>query len=409
MQVNGKRRDFGLGSAADLTLAEARDKADSLRKLAKSGVDPVAVKKAAMVAEVAVPTFKQAAMTVHAEQKAGWKSGKHQAQWLATLNLYIFSVIGEMPVGQVDSAAIRDLLLPIWLDIPETARRVRRRIGSVLDWAHAKGFRPAEAPMRSISKGLPRQPKRDGHYASLPYDEAPAMMTKLSEVDTVGRLALRLLILTAARSGEVRGATWNGFNLQAATWTIPANRIKAGKTHIIPLSPSALAVLETAGEHRISTKGEEVVFPGWKRKPMSDVTMAKVLRTAGGGNSIVHGFRSSFRDWAAEMTGTPGEVVEAALAHSVANKVEAAYRRTNYLEKRRPLMDAWASYLSETAANVVRLPAKSAAQWCARTPDHLCFPVFPVFLGSFPPFLHRSQCSNGVPRCCRLAGDNRSG
>lgn len=361
VQVNGKRRDFGLGSATDLTLAEAREKADSLRKLAKSGVDPVAAKKAALVAEVAIPTFKDAAKIVHEEQKAGWSNGKHQAQWLATLNLYVFPAIGERSVDKVDSAAIRDLLLPIWLEIPETARRVRQRIGSVLDWAHAKGYRPNEAPMRSISKGLPRQPKKDGHYASLPYDEAPAMMTKLSEADTVGRLALRFLILTAARSGEVRGATWNEFDIQAATWTIPASRMKAGKAHTVPLAPSALVLLEQASEYRVSTKGEEVVFPGWKRKPMSDVTMAKVLRTAGGGKSTVHGFRSSFRDWAAEMTGTPGEVVEAALAHSVANKVEAAYRRTNYLEKRRPLMDAWASYLSETAANVVRLPAKSAA------------------------------------------------
>ena len=361
VQVDGKRRDFGLGSATDLTLAEAREKADSLRKLAKSGVDPVAAKKAAQVAQVAVPTFKQAATTVHEEQMAGWRNGKHQAQWLATLNLYVFPAIGELPVDKVDSAAVRDLLLPIWLEIPETARRVRQRIGSVLDWAHAKGFRPAEAPMRSISKGLPRQPRKDGHFASLPYDEAPAMMAKLSEADTVGRLALRFLILTAARSGEVRGATWNEFDLQAATWTIPAARMKAGKAHTIPLSPSALAVLEKASEYRISTKREDVVFPGWKRKPMSDVTMAKVLRTAGGGKSTVHGFRSSFRDWAAEMTGIPGEVVEAALAHSIANKVEAAYRRTNYLEKRRPLMDAWASYLAETPANVVRLPTKSAA------------------------------------------------
>ena len=187
------------------------------------------------------------------------------------------------------------------------------------------------------------------------------MMAKLSEADTVGRLALRFLILTAARSGEVRGAIWNEFDIQAATWTIPASRMKAGKTHTVPLAPSALAVLEIASEYRVATKSEEVVFPGWKHKPMSDVTMAKVLRTAGGGKSTVHGFRSSFRDWAAEMTGTPGEVVEAALAHSVANKVEAAYRRTNYLEKRRPLMHAWASYLSETAANVVQLPAKTAA------------------------------------------------
>jgi integrase len=361
VQVDGKRRDFGLGSAADVSLAKARTDADTLRALAKSGVDPVAAKKAEKAAKLGIPTFRVAANTVHGEHKAGWKNAKHEAQWLSSLAAYAFPIIGDVRVDQVDSAAIRDLLMPIWIEKPETARRVRQRVVAVLDWAHSKGYRPTEAPMRSINKGLPRQPKNDGHFAALPYFEVPAVLAKLAENESVGRLALRLVILTATRSGEVRGATWAEIDLEAALWTIPADRMKAGKEHVVPLSQSALEVLKQAEKLRVATDDSEVVFPGWKRKPMSDMTMAKALRIAGGGKATVHGFRSSFRDWAAETTGTPGDVVEAALAHSIKNKVEAAYRRTNYLEKRRLLMDAWASYLSETPANVMRLPVKTAA------------------------------------------------
>ena len=358
IQVDGNRRDFGLGSANHVALADAREKADEVRKLYKSGVDPVEAKRAAKVAKIIIPTFRKAAEIAHNEHKGGWRNEKHKAQWISSLTAYAFPTIGDTPIDKIDGPMIRDLLLPIWLEKPETARRVRQRVGAVLDWAHAKGYRATEAPMRSIGKGLPRQPKKDGHFAALPYSDAPALMTKLAETESVGRLALRFLILTAARSGEVRGATWEEIDFGNGVWTVPAERMKAGKAHMVPLSARALAVLEDAKKARKGKAGEPI-FPGMRQKAMSDMTLAKVLRTAGAVDATVHGFRSSFRDWAAECTATAGDVVEAALAHTIANRVEAAYRRTNYLEKRRLLMDAWASYLAETAANVVRMPSRA--------------------------------------------------
>ncbi|PCI46352.1 MAG: integrase, partial [Alphaproteobacteria bacterium] len=289
----------------------------------------------------------------HAEHKGSWRNAKHTAQWLSSLKAYAFPAIGSVCVDQINGPEIRDLLLPIWLEKPETARRVRQRIGVVLDWAYAKGFRSNEAPMRSISMGLPRQPKSDNHFAALAYDETPALMKTLTGSDSIGRLALRVLILTAARSGEVRGATWEEIDVDEAVWTIPGKRMKAGKAHMVPLCDEALAILAKVHTIRAGRKGAPV-FPGLSGKQMSDMTLAKVLRTAGIKTATVHGFRSAFRDWAAEMTGTPGDIVEAALAHSISNRVEAAYRRTNYLEKRRVLMDAWASYLGNNAADILQ-------------------------------------------------------
>jgi integrase len=210
--------------------------------------------------------------------------------------------------------------------------------------------------MRSIAKGLPRQPRQDRHFAALPYTEVPGLLAKLAESDSIGRLALQFTIATAGRSGEVRGATWSEIDLNARTWTIPPDRMKAGKVHIVPLSPLAMEVLRRAGAGVLSTNPEGMVFPGLRNKPLSDMTMAKALKLAGYGDFTVHGFRSSFRDWAAEMTGTPGDVVEAALAHTIANRVEAAYRRTNYLDKRRTLMDAWSDYIAPQASISTALP-----------------------------------------------------
>ena len=207
--------------------------------------------------------------------------------------------------------------------------------------------------MRSILRGLPKQPKQDNHFAAMPYPRVPALMKKLAETASAGRLALRFLILTAARSGEVRGATWGEIDLEDKTWTIPGDRMKAGKKHVVPLSQDALDVLDLAS--KLQTTGDDHVFPGNKNKALSDMTLTKALRDLGINNVTVHGFRSSFRDWAAEQTSTAGDVVEAALAHTIANKVEAAYRRTNYLEKRRVLMDTWAQYLADPEDNVVSL------------------------------------------------------
>lgn len=222
-RVGGERRDIGLGSTKVLTLAEARAKATELRREIARGVDPIAEKK--KVADP-VPTFREAAALVHSDHKAAWKNGKHQAQWISTLETYAFPVLGDRAVDKIEGPIIRDVLAPIWLSKPKTARRVRQRIGAVLDWSYGKGYRKSEAPMRSLSKGLPRQPRKDGHFAAMPYVEVPAFIARLRERMSVGRLALEALILTAAGSGEIRGATWSEVDLDAGMWSIPAERMK---------------------------------------------------------------------------------------------------------------------------------------------------------------------------------------
>jgi integrase len=351
-QKNGKRRDIGLGSASKVSLSLARTRAGEARSLIEAGIDPVAQRRKA----AGIPTFREAAALVHAENKRTWRNGKHQEQWLATLKAYAFPAIGDRPVSEIDGPAVRDLLAAIWLDKPETARRVRQRVGAVLDWAYSKGFREAEAPMRSVSKGLPRQPRKGRHFAAMPFSDVPAFIARLHEKETWGRLALEAAILTAARSGEIRGARWDELDLDAGLWAIPAERMKAAREHIVPLSPAALRVFRRAAELR--TAGFGFVFHGAKRdKPMSDMTLTKLLRDMGE-TVTAHGFRSSFRDWVSEATQFQGELAEAALAHTIENKVEAAYRRGNLLEKRRRLMDAWGDYCDGGAAKVVRLAAR---------------------------------------------------
>lgn len=354
VQHEGKRREFGLGGAKDVSLAEARERAAEIRKMLRAGVDPVAEK--AKRREEA-PTFRKAALAVHREHKRGWKNGKHQAQWLATLEAYAFPRLGSLYVDDITGPMVRDVLADIWLEKPETARRVRQRIGAVLDYAYSKGWRTTEAPMRSVTKGLPRQPRKAGHFAAMPYREVPALLKRLRERESMGRLALEALILTAARSGEIRGATWQELDLEAGLWTVPARRMKAGKEHVIPLSPAAVEVFRRAAALRV--EGTELVFYGQRlKRPLSDMTLLKVLRDMSL-PCTVHGFRSAFRDWAAEETTHPGEVAEAALAHAIASKVEAAYRRTDFLEKRRAMMEAWARHCAGQADNVVRLVAES--------------------------------------------------
>ncbi|MFM5885409.1 MAG: tyrosine-type recombinase/integrase [Novosphingobium sp.] len=341
VRVDGKRRDFGLGSLSIVTLTEAREKAREYRRLIAQGVDPVAEKKKE---EIVIPAFRAAAEQVHAEHKASWKNGKHQAQWITTLETYAYPYIGDRLVNDIEGPQIRKALLPIWLSKPETARRVRQRIGAVLDWAYVNGLRDSEAPMRSLSKGLPRQPKDDGHFAALPYTEIPAFIAKLRERSSVGRVAMEVLILTAARSGEIRGAAWSEFELDKAMWSIPATRMKMGRPHFVHLAPQVLEALERA--KAFSAPCTDLVFPGMKLKtPMSDMTLLKILRDMEAGVTV-HGFRSAFRDWVADKTDYPGEVAEAALAHANSNKVEAAYRRTDFLEKWKALMADWAAFCS---------------------------------------------------------------
>lgn len=345
LQSGGKRRDYGLGSLKDVTLAEAREKAREYRKLLRSGTDPLEAKRNA---KPTVPTFRVAATQVHGEHKAGWRNSKHGAQWLSTLQTYVFPLFGDLPVDKVETGDVRDALAEIWLTKPETARRVRQRIGTVLDFAHGKGWRQHPFSMSVVNRALPKQAKQTGRFEAMPYTDVPAFLERLREKASMGRLALELAVLTAARSGEVRGARWGEFDLEAGIWTVPADRMKAKKEHKVPLSPAALDVLERAKALRI--EATDLVFYGQKRgKPLSDMTLLKVLKDMGQ-SFTVHGFRSSFRDWVAEKTNVPNEVAEAALAHAIPNKVEAAYRRTNYLEKRTDLMNAWASFCSSSSS-----------------------------------------------------------
>ncbi|MBY4636825.1 tyrosine-type recombinase/integrase [Sphingopyxis sp. XHP0097] len=342
IQKDGRRRDFGLGGADKVSLKLARERAALLRSQVEAGIDPVAERRKA----AGIPTFREAAALVHAEHKGGWKNGKHRAQWLATLDAYAFPAFGDVSVGLVDAPAVRDALAAIWLKKPETARRLRQRIRAVIDWAVAKGYRDGPLAMAIIDKALPRQRERVKHHKSLPYAELPAFMAELRSRETMGRLALEAVILTAARSGEVRLATWPELDLEARTWTIPAERMKAGHKHVIPLSDAAVTLFDRMKPHR--RVNCDLVFPGFaKGKPLSDMTLTKVIRDMGR-EVTAHGFRTTFRVWAAECTSYPREVAEAALAHINGDKVEAAYLRTDHLQKRRDLMSIWSKYCEGT-------------------------------------------------------------
>lgn len=338
--VQGHRRDIGLGGLSLVSLAEAREKALAFRKLAREGGDPLAERRKA---QVGVPTFAQAVEKVHDEHKATWKNAKHAQQWINTLQTYACPHLGTKPVDQIATPDVLKALAPIWLTKPETARRVRQRIGTVMDWAKAAGHRAGDNPVEGVAKGLPKQTDRDEHHMALAYAEVPAFVGRLR---TYGggepvRLAFELLILTAARTSEVLGMSWAEVDLAERLWTVPAVRMKAGRVHRVPLSDCAVAVLGRAKE--IST-GAALVFPGRSgERPLSNMVFLMMLRRMGL-DVTAHGFRSSFRDWAAEQTSLPREVAEMALAHTVENRIEAAYRRGDLLEKRRDLMQQWANF-----------------------------------------------------------------
>jgi integrase len=343
VQKNGRRRDFGLGSEKKVPLALARERARTVRTQIEAGIDPIAERRKA----AGIPTFREAAAKVFAENHKSWKNAKHTAQWLSSLEAYAFPTLGDIAVSAIDAGAIRDVLVAIWLTKPETARRVRQRISSIMDWAVAKGYCAAPISMTVINKSLPKARPKPKHHAALPYVEVPAFMQSLRSRESVGRLAFELLILTASRSGEVRGALWSEFDIENATWTVPAERMKADKEHVIPLCPAALSVLTKAQNYREAAN--DLVFPGVKAgKPLSDMTLTKICRDAAV-NAVPHGFRSSFRDWVSEETNFDGAVAEMALAHTIESKVEAAYRRGNLFEKRRALMAAWGQYCAGTA------------------------------------------------------------
>ncbi len=338
--IRGKRTEMGLGSASLVSLAEAREIALQNRKLARQGGDPL---KARREAE-AVLTFEEAAREVHAVHAPTWRNAKHAAQFISTLETYAFPRLGRLQVTDVTTADVLAALQPIWLEKPETARRVRQRIGTVLKWTIAKGWRQ-DNPADAIMQALPKQTVAKKHRKALPYSEVSACLETVrnSGAGVSTKLALELVVLTACRSGEVRLAEWDEIDLDRAKWVIPAERMKARKEHRVPLSGRAVDVLIEA---RALGDGSGLVFPGTRyRKPLSDMTLSKLVKELGF-DADVHGFRTSFKTWAQERTNTPREVSEAALAHVVNNKAEAAYARSDLFEKRRRLMNTWSNYLT---------------------------------------------------------------
>ena len=338
VQKEGKRRDIGLGSVKKVSLAQARDRSGKVRTQVEAGLDPILERKK----EAGIPTFREAAALVFAENRAAWKNKKHAGQWLSTLTTYAFPHIGNISVSVIDGQHVRDALMPIWLTKQETARRVRQRIAMVVDWAVAEGYRATPLAMAALNKSLPKAKRKVEHQAAMPYADVPTFVARLRERESVGRLAFELLVLTALRSGEIRGALWSEFDLTAKLWTIPAGRMKVDVEHVVPLSKAALSVLKRAEAYREARS--DLVFPGMRQgKPLSDMTLTKICRDMDV-DAVPHGFRSSFRDWVSEETDFDGAIAEMALAHTIANKVEAAYRRGKLLDKRRTMMDAWATY-----------------------------------------------------------------
>ncbi len=351
IQHRGRRRDFGLGSASDVSLAEARIAVADYRRMIRSGLDPV---KELGLWRQSAPSFETVARACYDAMKGGWKGGEHPS-WMPSLENHVFPLIGKTPIDAVDSTGVLAVLEPIWLTIPDTARRILQRIGTTLDYAHIKGKLPEEVSLRSVTRGLPRQTRQVAHLAAMPYAKVPDFMKRLTALDnSVGRDALKLTVLTAARSNETRFATWGEFDLEAATWSIPGGRMKMKEPHVVPLPVPALALICRLRDERIALDGKvdptRLVFPGLRGKAISDVTMMKAIRDMKITGVTVHGFRSSFTDWAAEQTDFPKEIADKALAHKVPNAVEAAYRRTDFFEKRRTLMAMWADYIIATGA-----------------------------------------------------------
>jgi integrase len=352
--LNGKSRDIGLGAAGagGMSLADARDGATALRLKVKAGIDPLSERqeaearaKAAAQASVAViVTFEDAADAYIAANGDSWRNAKHRQQWENTLATYVYPAIGCMPVADVDTPHVLRILEPIWKAKAETASRLRGRIETVLDSAKARGYRQGENPARwrgHLAQILPARAKLSrGHHKAMPYEDVPAFLTQLRARKAVAALALEFVILTAVRTGEAIGASWSEVDLDKSIWSIPASRMKAGKEHRVPLSPRAVAILES-----LQPIGSPYLFPSSRGGKLSGMAMAMLLRRMSV-DVTVHGFRSSFRDWVAECTSVSHEVAEMALAHTIGSAVERAYRRGDLFDKRRQLMADWAAYCS---------------------------------------------------------------
>jgi integrase len=356
-------REHGLGPLHTIGLAEAREKARACRHMRLDGIDPIEARKAARIKAkleaTKTMTFKECAERYIASHTAGWRNPKHAAQWPSTLEAYVYPVCGSLPVQDIGVGMIMKVLEPIWTAKPETASRVRGRIENVLNWATARGYRQGENPSRwrgHLENLLPKKTKvrRIEHHAALPYAELANFMAELRQQEGVAARALEFAILTAARTGEVIGAKWSEINMGENLWILPVERMKAGKEHRVPLSDAVMEILEQMQQIRQS----DYVFPGGKvRRPLSNMAFLMLLRRMGRGDLTAHGFRSTFSDWCSERTNFPAEVREMALAHTVSDKVEAAYRRGDLFHKRRQVMDGWARFATAApdGSNVISI------------------------------------------------------
>lgn len=348
--VHGRRRDIGLGPCWRVSLADARLEAMRLRRIAREGGDPLIERSR----DHMVPTFAEVAQTVWEAKKPSWRNGRHTTEWLRSLRDYAFPHIGERRVDQITSAHVLDVLSPIWLDKAETARRVRQRMEEVFKWAKAKRFVTGDNPVEGVKQALPKQRVATSHHNALPWRETPALYQDLADREAISALALRFIILNAARSGEVRGARWSEIDLVERVWTVPADRMKAGRAHRVPLSDEAVHVLDAA-------RGLDgnLVFPAPRGGVMSDMVfkaLFKRIAKAGGTERLAslttHGFRSSFRDWCSEEAHAPREVAEAALAHVTGDATERAYARSDLFQRRRELMKHWAQFVCPKLSNI---------------------------------------------------------
>jgi integrase len=370
--LDRKPRWMGLGPFALFSLADARAKAHDARRKRHEGVDPIDARRAERaqqrLAAAKAISFKQCAESYIASHSAGWRNEKHKYQWSATLNAYVYPLIGALPVQTVDTALVHKVLEPIWTTKPETASRVRQRIENILDFAKVCGYRDGENPARwrgHLDNLLPARSKvRDvKHLAALPYVELPTFLANLRTREATAARALEFLVLTAARTGEVLGARWNEIDLLDKIWTVPAGRMKAHREHRVPLSARALAILQEMKAARNGNDDAAFIFPGPKlRRPLSNVALLRLLERMQLDDLTVHGFRATFKTWASERTSFQNEIVEASLAHIIGGKVEQAYRRGDLFDKRRRLMQQWATFCTAPAqaqGNVTLLRQKA--------------------------------------------------
>lgn len=365
-RLGGRLREMGLGSADLFPLADTRQRAAELMRKVKTGIDPLAERDAAKAEAGLGKAFGQVADAYIAAHEAGWRNPKHRQQWRNTLTTYVLPSIGALPVASIDTGHVTAILEPIWREKTETASRVRGRIEAVLDFATARGWRTGDNPARwrgHLDNLLPARMKvaKVQHHAALPWRQMAGFMVDLGKQEGVAPLALRFAILTAARTGEAVGATWGEIDLTEKVWTVPAARMKAAREHRVPLSAGALDVLAEMARLRTDRSDGAPVFPGGKAgKPLSNMALLMLLRRMERADLTAHGFRSTFRDWCGESTNHPREVAEAALAHTIKDKVEAAYARGDLMEKRRRLMEDWAGYCARPAMAGAVVPIRGA-------------------------------------------------